>query len=137
MPKKVLHIGIGLVALCIFVALVLKGVSLRTAPEKKSLVQPSQSPVPLTKEEVQGVVNKVGKHMVLPNEVPQIVGITNVDSLKKQQVFFSLANNGDQLLVYSNKVILYRPSTDQVVDVAQIRVGAVGQSIGSSSGSLR
>ena len=82
------------------------------------------SPVPakLSEKEVRSIVTRVAKHIVLPEEKPQVVVITNVDTLKKQQPFFTTAQNGDQLLVYPSKVILYRPTSDQIVDVAQIRL---------------
>ena len=125
-------IVVGVVILAIAIRIVLQ------LPKQSSVAKnPStaQTPSPLSKEAVKDIVEKVKKHMVLPEETPQIVAITNVDSLKKQQVFFTLANNGDQLLVYPNKVILYRPTTDQVVDVAQIRPG--GQLNASPSGLLK
>lgn len=101
---------------------------------KPTVSTPVGAPEKLSKQEIQKVVEKVRTHMVLPDEDPQIVAITNVDSLKKQQAFFSLAQNGDQLLVYPSKVILYRPSTDQVVDVAQIRLSPTPSSASASAG---
>jgi hypothetical protein len=101
---------------------------------KPTSVTPIATPEKLSKQDVQKVVEKVRTHMVLPDEEPQIVAITNVDSLKKQQAFFSMAQNGDQLLVYPSKVILYRPSSDQVVDVAQIRLSPTPQSASPSAG---
>lgn len=75
----------------------------------------------LTDQELQALVEQVGRHIALPSEKPQIVTITNVDQLKIGQPFFTVAQNGDKLLVYTNKVILYRTSIDKVIDVAQIR----------------
>ncbi len=139
LPPKMRSIMIGIVGCLVLIGIGAQLVSMiRTSSSEKEKAAPAaQSPTPLSKEAVQGLVNRVGKHMVLPEETPQIVAITNVDSLKKQQVFFALAQNGDQLLVYPSKVILYRPSTDQVVDVAQIRTNPVGQPIASPSGILR
>lgn len=136
MPKispKTLRIGLILmVCLLVFgIGIRLKKMAPKPIPVTQNSPSTVQTPTPLSKEAVKEIVEKVKKHMVLPDETPQVVAITNVDSLKKQQVFFALANNGDQLLVYPSKVILYRPSTDQVVDVAQIRASA------SSSGVLR
>ncbi len=126
----------GLIALA---AIVLLGIGFRVVsqfPKSSDITVPSavQTPAPLSKEAVNDLVEKVQKHMVLPPETPQVVAITNVDSLKKQQAFFTLAQNGDQLLVYPSKVILYRPSTDQVVDVAQIRLSPTPASASPSAG---
>jgi hypothetical protein len=70
------------------------------------------------------VIEKVKKHMVLPDEEPKVLSIANVDLLKKEQPFFQQAKNGDKLIVFSQKVILYSPSQDRIVDVAQIRMPA-------------
>ena len=68
------------------------------------------------------LIARVGKHLVLPLEQPKVVTISNVEDLRRQQPFFLQAKNGDKLLVYSSRVILYNPDLDKIVDVAQIRV---------------
>jgi hypothetical protein len=73
-------------------------------------------------DDIKSVVDAVSKLIVLPaSETPKVVTITNVEQLKKDQPFFSDATNGDKLLVYSKKVILYNPRTNRVVDIAQIK----------------
>ena len=68
------------------------------------------------------VLERVGKHLVLPPEQPKVITIENVNDLRQEQPFFTQANNGDKLLVYSTRVILYDPQLDKVVDIAQIRI---------------
>lgn len=63
----------------------------------------------------------VGRHMILPDGIPTAVPIDNPDELKAKQGLFTMAEKGDVLLVFTNKVILYRPSVDKIVEVAQIR----------------
>jgi len=75
----------------------------------------------LTDEEINVLVADVGKHIALPMEKPQVVTITNVDQLKINQPFFANAQNGDKILVFTNRVVLYRPSLDKVIDLAQIK----------------
>jgi hypothetical protein len=88
----------------------------------KSLQQSSASKVnDLTESEVNTLIAQVAKHIALPADKPQIVTITNVDQLKINQPFFAVAQNGDKLLVYTSKVILYRTSIDKIIDIAQIR----------------
>jgi hypothetical protein len=77
-------------------------------------------PTPSAKETAE-LVDKVGKLMRLPEGNPQIVTITNVETLKKDQPFFEHADNGFKLLIYSNKVILYDPFTNKVIETAQIK----------------
>lgn len=75
-----------------------------------------------TPDEVKRIVSSVGHHLVLPqNEEPKLVTLSNVAMLKKNQQFFSSAKDGDKMLIYSAKVILYDPIADKVVDIAQIR----------------
>lgn len=122
--KNTLLIIVG--GICAAVLLVLLGVWIaRRMPQGSDTYTklPGQAAaVPeLSEKQVKELVQTVGKHIVLPGETPTIVQISNVDQLKVDQPFFRSALNGDQLLVYPSRVILYRPSTDQIVDIAQIR----------------
>lgn len=77
-------------------------------------------------EEVEQLVTTVSKLMELPSgENPTIATITDKEKLKDQP-FFDKAENGDKLLIYSQakKAILYRPSTNKVVDVAPINISS-------------
>jgi hypothetical protein len=67
-------------------------------------------------------LEKVKMHLVLPSEEPKIVPLVNVEILKKDQPFFALAKDGDKLIIYNKKVILYDPVIDRIVDIAQIRI---------------
>jgi hypothetical protein len=67
------------------------------------------------------IIQRAGSHMVLPpGETPKIVTVTNVNDMKKTQPFFNIASNGDKLLIYSTKVILYSVKADRILDIAQI-----------------
>lgn len=87
--------------------------------ERKNVETPVQKNAPLDDATV---IEKVGKHMVLPYEQPKVVTVANVDDLRLEQPFFLQAKNGDKLLVYSTRVILYNPDLDKIVDIAQIRI---------------
>lgn len=104
----------------IFVGAVVVGLRYVTSAREKNSenVTSAQSPPGSDAE----VLEKIGSHIVLPPEQPRIVTIENVEDLRQQQPFFILANNGDKLLVYSTRVILYDPKIDKVVDIAQIRI---------------
>ncbi len=86
-----------------------------TAPSTGIL--PSASP-----EEVKNLIKKVGNHIILPKGDPKVVTISNVEILKKDQPFFTQAKNGQKLLVYPEKVILYDPEIDKIIDIATIRL---------------
>ena len=75
-----------------------------------------------TDTDPQHVIQRVGSHMILPSgEAPKVITVANVDQLRKTQPFFNSASNGDMLLVYATKVILYSPISDRIIDIAQIR----------------
>ena len=88
--------------------------------QKKTVESPVQKGAP---HDDAGIIQLVGKHMILPLEEPKVVTVANVEDLRREQPFFLQAKNGDKLLVYSSRVILYNPISDKIVDVAQIRVG--------------
>jgi hypothetical protein len=56
------------------------------------------------------------------NETPSLATVTNKEALSKTQLFFASAENGDKLLIYAKamKAILYRPSTDKIIEVEPI-----------------
>jgi len=75
-----------------------------------------------TPEETQLIIDKVKKHMLLPqNEIPQIATITDKSKLADQP-FFAKAKNGDKVLIYvkEKKAILYDPVGDRIVEVSPI-----------------
>lgn len=68
------------------------------------------------------VLAKVGAHIVLPkDEVPTLATVSDPEQLKKYP-FFSNAEKGDKVLIYSlaKKAILYRPVGDKIVEIAPI-----------------
>lgn len=68
------------------------------------------------------LVAEVGSFFILPNEEAEIATITDVETLRKTEDFFDVAENGDKLLVYkkAKKVILYRPGEKKIVAVAPL-----------------
>ena len=72
--------------------------------------------------ELKRVVTAVGKLMDLPqDETPVLATVTDREKIKTQ-AFFARSENGDKVLLYTNlgRAILYRPSTNKIVDVTLI-----------------
>lgn len=99
-----------------------------------TLYQESQmllkNPTEAAKEEVGALVAKVGQLLELPQgEEPTVATVSDKEKLK-DQAFFANSENGDKVLIYTNakKAILYRPSTNKVIDVAPVNIGAPSQS---------
>lgn len=78
-----------------------------------------------SQRELQEVVNKVGKLIVLPqDETPTLATVSDPEKLKDQK-FFSNAKTGDKVLIYSRsqKAILYSPSLNKIIEVAPVNIG--------------
>jgi hypothetical protein len=71
-------------------------------------------------EKTQKIISQVGKLYDLPQETPQVATVADVDALKKTQPFFEKAVNGDQILIYTNQAIIYRPSTNKIMNVGTV-----------------
>ena len=74
----------------------------------------------LVDQETKKITNAVGKLIELPEGTPQIATVSDVETLKKAQPFFEKALNGDQVLVFTKEAILYRPSTNKIINVAPV-----------------
>lgn len=85
-----------------------------------------KDPTLAAKEEITNLVAAVGKLMELPvGETPTVATVSDKDKLK-DQAFFAHAQTGDKVLIYSNarKAILYRPSTNKIIEVAPLNITA-------------
>ena len=81
----------------------------------------TQDPLAIANEESERIKAKVSSHILLPDEMPAIATIVDVDKLKADNPeFYANAENGDKILVYSNRAILYDPDTDKILNVAPI-----------------
>jgi hypothetical protein len=67
------------------------------------------------------VISRVSTLLVLPPGEPKIIPVADVETLKKTQPFFDHAENGDKILVYPTKVILYSTLLDKIVEVAVVK----------------
>jgi hypothetical protein len=74
--------------------------------------------------ETDDTVAKVRKIMDLPtDETPTMATVTDKEKIK-DQIFFAKAENGDRALIYpkAKKAILYRPSTNKIIEVMTLSV---------------
>lgn len=68
------------------------------------------------------IISAVSKIFELPSTSPDTIYTIKDTAQLKDQPFFAQAINGDILIVYvqAKKAILYRPSSDKIVDVAPV-----------------
>jgi|GEM_PF-5586996 len=69
------------------------------------------------------ILAEVSRLMILPDGTPQIATVQDAKVLSAAQPFFSTASNGDVLLVYPDRAILYSPSLNKIVNVGSITSG--------------
>ena len=75
----------------------------------------------LSDEQVAELIERVGRFLVLPrDEQPSVAAISDAVSLSQRQVFYENAKDGDILIVYSNKAIIYDAEADKLVNVGPI-----------------
>lgn len=69
--------------------------------------------------QVSDILGKVSKLIDIPDETPTIATVSDVSKLTGQE-FFAKAENGDKVIIFSKaqKAILYRPSTNKIIEVA-------------------
>jgi hypothetical protein len=91
---------------------------------KSELENLKSNPEQILQNETASLVSKVGELVTLPDEQPTVATVTD-PSLLKDQPFFAQAQTGDKVLIYAlaKKAVIYRPSTNKVIEVAPINLG--------------
>ena len=82
----------------------------------------SAASIPVAKNDVASLVEKVGKLILLPQgEIPTVAAVADLTPLKEQS-FFKNAKKGDIVLMYARakKAVLYDPSANIIIEVAPI-----------------
>lgn len=91
-------------------------------------VLPEQTPqlkVSANDPKIETLINKVFRHIFLPNGDVRVETVVKPDELKTvNPVFYQFAKVGDQILIYADRAILYDPIADQVLDVQHFSEGA-------------
>jgi CRISPR/Cas system CMR-associated protein Cmr5 small subunit len=83
------------------------------------------NPNKISIDEIKSLTTIINKFMDLPaDETPTLATVTDKEKLKDQD-FFKKSENGDKILIYANakKAILYRPSTQKVIEFAPLLIG--------------
>ena len=85
-------------------------------------------------EEVEVLVQKVGKLMELPEGEPVIATVSDKSKLTDQP-FFAKAENGDKVLIFADSsiAIIYRGSNDKIINSGPIAITADTSEDGSAT----
>ncbi len=88
-----------------------------------------KNPNQVAQAETEALVAQVGKLIDLPkDETPTVATVLDKEKLKDQP-FFSNAQNGDKILIYTKakKAIVYRPSANKLINVGPIAIDQKSQ----------
>lgn len=113
--------GLGLILFLIILGGSIFGI-IRYRALQAELNQLRENPNLIADQELEQVVGQVGALIDLPtDEKPTLMTVTDADKIRSQ-TFFARSENGDKLLIYptARKAILFRPSTNRIIDVATI-----------------
>lgn len=101
--------------------------------QKKASASPER--VALNTDQVQSLVQKVAAHIqVKDGEQPTVATIQDVEILRAQNPdFYKDAQNGDRLLIWSDKAVLYSSSQDKLLAVLPIRIPETPAATGTTS----
>ena len=87
----------------------------------RKLLQNTEQSAQSDKEKI---IAKLAKIIELPDEEATMAVVSDKEKLK-DQAFFKNAQNGDRVFIFTNakKAILYRPSSNKIIEVAPINLG--------------
>ena len=130
-PKKKIMKTVTLTVLVLVVFAVVSGAAVFFYLQNLQLKKYTQvSP----QTQVAEVVARVSKLILLPKgETPTLASVSDPAALKNQP-FFDKAKKDDQVLIYSTakEAVLYRPSSNMIINVAPINIGATDTAASST-----
>ncbi|TSC60722.1 MAG: Uncharacterized protein Greene041662_95 [Candidatus Peregrinibacteria bacterium Greene0416_62] len=78
------------------------------------------------------IVEQVRKHIQLSTDVePTVATIVNVEELRKRNPFYNKAENGDHLVVTTDRAILYDSDNDLILDVIPVQLQPAAPAAGA------
>lgn len=110
--KKIFWITLAVLALVVMYGLIMGMIYKNQMASKKKAQQ----------KEEQQIVDKIGKLLRLPNETPIFTKVYNEKDFANNNLFRTV-KKGDMILLFINakQAIIYRPSTNQVIEVLPVR----------------
>lgn len=119
LPKIKNKFLLFLILLTLIILVLIAGYFLINYQKTKKLLD---NPTVKAAQELEKIINNIDKFMELPKgETPSMYGVADKSKLPNQN-FYKKAENGDKVLIYlqAKKAILYRPSTNKVIEVGPI-----------------
>lgn len=128
---------VGLVALLLIVDMRRRSVENQLA-QLSMQVQQGDASQSQNQAVAKEVVDKVRKLYDLPAGIePTVATIVDVDALRKRNVFYDKAKNGDYLVVTADRAILYDAKANMILDVVPVQIQAAAEGASQSSLAVR
>jgi len=114
---------LSLVTLIMMVGFVWAFTNYRSAQAQIDFLSAGDGSTRATQKEIDQLVRQVRAHILLSQGVePTVATVQDAASLAARQRFFSDAQNGDKILIYPDRAILFRAEQDVIINVAPVQV---------------
>ncbi len=82
----------------------------------------NQSPEELSQKQTEKLLEEMSRFVLLPDEIPAVFTISDIDTLVQQQPFFTGAQNGDVLFVFPQavKAVVYSPDRKRIINMGPV-----------------
>jgi len=118
MLKKILW---KILILAIIAAAVWSFYNYHQTKQKVAALTDPEAQSDLISKERDALIKKVSEIILLPeDEDPSIALVSDVETLRANQPFFRNSENGDQVLVYTDRAIIYRKSEHKIINIGPV-----------------
>jgi hypothetical protein len=128
---------IGVIGMFVRAEMQRRDTAQRLETTKAELEQIKKSTTQGGEELAKQVLERVGKLIVLPTEpAPTVATIVDIERLREANEFYSVADNGDHLIITDKRAILFDPDRGVILDVVPVVIDetATSPSPGGSPG---
>ena len=66
--------------------------------------------------DTKSITGQLSDLMLLPDGEPKIATVVDADRLKQKDIFYKRAENGDKVVIWKERAVIYRPSIHKIVD---------------------
>lgn len=90
----------------------------------------SLTPAPMGQVASSDVVMRVRELMIVPAEEPVVTSLQQVANLQQtNKRVYQDAQDGDQLLLFSDRAVIYSPAKDKIVNVVALNASSSSQMV--------
>ena len=80
------------------------------------------------REKAKEIVERVRRFIMIPADLePTVALIVDVNALRARNAFYNKAQNGDYLIITSERAILFSPTKNIILDVVPVQIQPAAQ----------